>query len=108
MKAAVLLSGCGVFDGAEINEAVLTLLSLEERGIEYSVFAPDREQHHVVNHATGEEMAESRNIFVESARIVRGNINKLSEFNANDFSALFIVGGFGVAKNFSDFAFKCI
>ena len=105
-KVAVLLSGCGVFDGTEINEAVLTLLSLEEHGIQYSAFAPDRQQHHVINHITGEEMDIARNVLVESARIVRGNIQSLSELNPTEFKALLVVGGFGVAKNLSDFAFK--
>ncbi|MFA0098585.1 isoprenoid biosynthesis protein ElbB, partial [Vibrio splendidus] len=78
-KVAVLLSGNGVFDGAEINEAVLTLLALEESGLEYQCFAPNRNQHHVINHVTGEEMPESRNIMIEASRIVRGNIQSLAE-----------------------------
>lgn len=105
-KVAVILSGNGVFDGAEINEAVLTFLAIEENGLEYECFAPDRAQHHVINHITGEEMPESRNIMIEAARIVRGKIRPLSECKASDFDALFLPGGFGVAKNFSDFAFK--
>lgn len=105
-KVAVILSGNGVYDGAEINEAVLTLLAIEDNGLEYECFAPDRMQHHVINHITGEEMPESRNIMVEAARIVRGNIRPITECNVNDFSALFVPGGFGVAKNFSDFAFR--
>ena len=103
---AVVLSGCGVFDGAEINEVVLTLLHLEKNDASYQCFAPDQAQHHVVNHITGEEMPESRNVLIESARIVRGNIKPLSECVANDFDALIIPGGFGVAKNLSDFAFN--
>lgn len=107
-KVAVILSGNGVFDGAEINEVVLLLLAIEENGLEYECFAPDKMQHHVINHMTGEEMSESRNIMVEAARIVRGKIRPLAECNAKDFSALFVPGGFGVAKNFSNFAFKGI
>ena len=103
---AVVLSGCGVFDGAEINEVVLTLLHLEKNGASYQCFAPDQAQHHVINHITGEEMPESRNVLIESARIVRGNIKPLSECVANNFDALIIPGGFGVAKNLSDFAFN--
>lgn len=103
---AVLLSGNGVYDGAEINEAVLTLLAVEEAGLNYQCFAPDREQYHVINHITGEEMPERRNILVESARIARGNVKPIVECNSDDFSALIVVGGFGVAKNLSDFAFK--
>lgn len=105
-KVAVILSGNGFFDGAEINETVLTLLAIEINGLEYECFAPNRKQYHVINHMTGEEMLESRNIMIEAARIVRGKIRPLTECNANDFSALLVPGGFGVAKNFSDFAFK--
>ncbi|GFN45354.1 isoprenoid biosynthesis glyoxalase ElbB [Candidatus Regiella insecticola] len=105
-KVAVILSGCGVYDGAEINEVVLTLLSLEENKIQYQCFAPDIEQYHVVNHCTGNEVTERRNVLVESARIVRGKIKPLSKYEASEFAAMIVPGGFGVAKNFSDFAFK--
>ncbi len=103
-KVAVVLSGCGVYDGAEINEVVLTLLALEQQGAEYQCFAPDIEQMHVINHLTGDEMSESRNVLVESARIVRGNVRDLAEANAADYDALLVPGGFGAAKNLSDFA----
>jgi enhancing lycopene biosynthesis protein 2 len=105
-KIAVILSGNGVFDGAEINETVLTLLAIENNGLDYECFAPNKTQHHVINHITGQDMQESRNVMVEAARIVRGKIHPLSECNASDFSALIVPGGFGVAKNLSDFAFK--
>lgn len=104
-KVAVVLSGCGVYDGAEINEAVLTLLSLEQQGASYQCFAPDREQMHVINHLTGEPVAgESRNVLVEAARIARGNIKPLPEARVADFDALVVPGGFGAAKNLCDFA----
>lgn len=103
---AVVLSGCGVFDGAEIQESVFALLALEKRGIDYQCFAPDKLQHHVVNHMTGEEMPEQRNVMVEASRIVRGAISPVSELQVDDFDALLLPGGFGVAKNLSDFAFK--
>ena len=104
-KVAVVLSGCGVYDGAEINEAVLTLLSLEQQGAEYQCFAPDIEQMHVINHLTGEPAeGESRNVLVEAARIARGNIKDLKEANAADFDALVVPGGFGAAKNLCNFA----
>ncbi|MFA0076862.1 isoprenoid biosynthesis protein ElbB, partial [Vibrio artabrorum] len=77
-NVAVLLSGNGVYDGAEINEAVLTLLALEEAELEYQCFAPNRNQHHVINHVTGEEMPESRNMMIEASRIVRGNIQPIT------------------------------
>ncbi|BFM08439.1 isoprenoid biosynthesis glyoxalase ElbB [Halioxenophilus aromaticivorans] len=105
-KLAVILSGCGVYDGAEINEVVCSLLALEENGIAYQCFAPDIDQHHVINHLTGEETGETRNVLQESARIVRGNCQPLSELNAQDFDGLLVPGGFGVAKNLSDLAFK--
>ncbi|QUM90485.1 isoprenoid biosynthesis glyoxalase ElbB [Moritella sp. 36] len=106
-KLAVILSGTGVYDGSEINEAVLTLLSIEESGSTYQCFAPDMEQMHVVNHLTGEVMVnESRNVLVESARITRGDVKPITELNAIDFDGLIVVGGFGAAKNLSDFAIK--
>lgn len=105
-KFAVVLSGCGVFDGAEIHEATLTMLAIKKQGEEYEIFAPDISQHHVINHITGEEMNETRNVLVESARIARGNIKDLKEYNPSDFDALIFPGGFGAAKNLCDFAFK--
>ena len=104
-NVAVILSGCGVYDGAEINEAVLTLLSLEQQGASYQCFAPDREQMHVINHLTGEPAeGESRNVLVEAARIARGNIKPITEAKLADFDALVVPGGFGAAKNLCDFA----
>ncbi len=105
-KFAVILSGSGVFDGSEIHEATMTLYAIMKNGGVYEIFAPDIEQHHVINHITGKEMPEKRNVLVESARIARGKIRELSEYKADDFDALIFPGGFGVAKNLSDFAFK--
>ncbi len=104
-KFAVILSGCGVYDGAEIHEATLTLYAIVKQGAVYDVFAPDIDQHHVMNHLTGEEMKEKRNVLVESARIARGKIKPLSEFKSNNYDAVMFPGGFGVAKNLSTFAF---
>jgi enhancing lycopene biosynthesis protein 2 len=104
-KFAVVLSGSGVFDGAEIHEATLTLYAIMKNGASYEIFAPDIPQHHVINHITGEEMAESRNVLIESARIARGAIKDMKEYNAEDFDALIFPGGFGVAKNLSTVAF---
>ena len=104
-KIAVVLSGNGVFDGAEIHEATLTMYSIVKNGASYKVFAPNIEQHHVINHITGKEMPEKRNVLIESARIARGNIKDLAEFKAKDFDALIFPGGFGAAKNLSTFAF---
>jgi len=106
MDIAVILSGCGVFDGAEIHEATLSLYQLAKHGFSYTIFAPDIKQTHVINHISGEEMPEERNVLIEASRIARGNIKPLSEFNPDDFIALFIPGGFGVAKNLSNLAFK--
>ena len=104
-NVAVVLAGCGVYDGAEINEAVLTLLSLEQQGADYQCFAPDKQQMHVINHLTGEPAeGESRNVLVEAARIARGNIKPLTEASAADYDALLVPGGFGAAKNLSNFA----
>ncbi|WP_372775397.1 isoprenoid biosynthesis glyoxalase ElbB [Mangrovibacterium sp.] len=109
-KIAVVLSGCGVYDGAEIHEATLTMLAIAKSGASYTLFAPNVDQFHVINHLTGEVMNESRNVLVESARIARGNVSDLKEYNAADFDALVFPGGFGAAKNLSTFAFdghKC-
>lgn len=105
MKIGILLSGCGVFDGSEIQEAVLTMLAITEAGHEYICIGVDQDQHHVVNHLNGSEMAESRNMMVESARIARGNIQNINFVSPADLDAVVLPGGFGVAKNFSSWAF---
>ncbi|WP_281647024.1 isoprenoid biosynthesis glyoxalase ElbB [Parendozoicomonas sp. Alg238-R29] len=105
-KVAIILSGCGVYDGSEIYESVLTLLRLDQNGASYQCFAPDADQHHVVNHISGEEMADTRNMLVEAARLARGNIKMLSELTADQYDALIIPGGFGAAKNLCNFAFQ--
>jgi enhancing lycopene biosynthesis protein 2 len=104
-KFAVVLAGCGVYDGSEIHEATMALYAIMKNGGTYEIFAPDIPQHHVINHLTGEEMNESRNVLIESARIARGKIRAITEFNAGEFDALVFPGGFGVAKNLSGFAF---
>ncbi len=106
MKIGVLISGCGVYDGAEIQEVVLTLLSIEEIGAEAVCISVDEPQHHVINHLTGEEMPESRNMLTEAARICRGNITEIGKISPSDIDALVIPGGFGSAKNFTKWAFK--
>ncbi|WP_070885122.1 isoprenoid biosynthesis glyoxalase ElbB [Pseudomonas argentinensis] len=103
-KVAVILSGCGVYDGSEIHESVITLLRLDQRGVQVQCFAPDIDQAHVINHLNGEEMQPARNVLVESARIARGNIKDVRELRADDFDALIVPGGFGAAKNLCDFA----
>lgn len=106
MKIGVLLAGCGVFDGAEIHEATLTLYFLDKAGVEAVVMAPDIEQKDVINHLTGEPMKEKRNVLVESARIARGNIKNIEDVKVEDIDGLIMPGGYGVAKNFSDFLEK--
>ncbi|OCJ36987.1 isoprenoid biosynthesis glyoxalase ElbB [Serratia sp. 14-2641] len=103
-QVAVVLSGCGVYDGVEIHEAVLTLLALDRAGAQAVCFAPDKAQLHVINHLSGEEMPESRNVLLESARIARGKIQALSLADAEQLDALIVPGGFGAAKNLSSFA----
>ncbi|WP_025673508.1 isoprenoid biosynthesis glyoxalase ElbB [Salinivibrio socompensis] len=105
-KVAVILSGCGVFDGAEIQETVLSLLALEKNEAQWQCFAPDIDQHHVIDHRTGEPMNETRNVLTEASRIVRGDIHSLTELNVEAFDALLVPGGFGAAKNLSDFAYN--
>ncbi|MBV4485872.1 isoprenoid biosynthesis glyoxalase ElbB [Pseudomonas sp. SWRI153] len=105
-KVAVILSGSGVYDGAEIQESVITLLRLDQRGAHVQCFAPNIAQLHVINHLTGEEMPESRNVLVESARIARGNVKDIRDADVEDFDALIVPGGFGAAKNLSNFAIE--
>lgn len=104
-KVGIVLSGCGVYDGSEIHEAVITMLALDRAGAEKIMMAPDIDQLHVINHLTGKEMeGEGRNVLVEAARIARGDIKSISEVTEKDLDALIFPGGFGVAKNLSDYA----
>tara|TARA_B100001564_G_C20571224_1_gene638445 strand:+ start:44 stop:697 length:654 start_codon:yes stop_codon:yes gene_type:complete len=107
MKVAVILAGCGYLDGAEIRESVLALLELDKAGASVQCFAPDINQYHVINHLIGQEQeGQVRNVLQESARIARGEVEDLVNLNEKEFDALVIPGGFGVAKNLSDLAFK--
>lgn len=105
MQIGILLSGCGVYDGAEIQEAVLSMLAIQEAGHTYQCIGINANQHHVVNHLTGAEMPESRNMLTEAARIARGSITEIQEVKVTDFDALLIPGGFGSAKNLTSWAF---
>jgi len=106
-KVAVVLSGSGFLDGAEIQESVITMLSLDRAGVSYQCMAPDIEQLHVVNHLTGEvSEGERRNVLVEAARIARTNVIDIALANPNEFDAVIFPGGYGAAKNLSDFAVK--
>ena len=102
---AVILSGCGHQDGAEIHEATLTLWAIHKHGADFQCYAPDIKQHHVLNHITGQEMNEKRNVLIESARIARGKIAALATFAPDSADGLVIPGGFGAAKNLSSYAF---
>ena len=105
-KVGVILSGCGVYDGTEIHEAVLTLLALDRAGAEVQCVAPDLGQSKVVNHLYGNEVKETRNVLVESARIARGQILDLDDLDINDLDALIFPGGFGAALNLCDFGMR--
>ncbi|MDH3328880.1 MAG: isoprenoid biosynthesis glyoxalase ElbB [Desulfobulbaceae bacterium] len=102
----VILSGCGHQDGAEIHEATLTLWAIHKHGSDFQCFAPDIPQHHVLNHITGQEMNEQRNVLIESARIARGKIKDIRQFNPVEFDALILPGGVGAAKNLCTYAFE--
>lgn len=106
MKIGILLSGCGVYDGAEIQESVLAMLAVKEIGADYLCIGVDAPQHHVINHTNGQEMPESRNMLVEAARIARGEIQNINAVTPADLDALIIPGGFGSAKNFTKWAFE--
>lgn len=104
-RIAVVLSGCGVFDGAEIHESVLTLLALDRAGCRVECFAPDMPQLHVVDHQTGEVVqGETRNVRTEAARIARGPVGNVADARIEDFDAVVLPGGFGAAKNLCTFA----
>ena len=103
-KVGLVLSGCGVNDGSEIHEAVITMLELDKAGAEMVLMAPNIDQLHVINHATGEEMDDSRNVLIESARISRGNIEDIAGVTSDKLDALIFPGGFGVSKNLSDYS----
>jgi enhancing lycopene biosynthesis protein 2 len=106
-KIGIILSGCGYIDGAEIHEAVLTMLAVDKAGAEMVVMAPDTPQSHVVNHLNGNESTgESRNVLLESARIARGAIKPINEIKIDELDALILPGGYGAAKNLCNFALK--
>ncbi len=103
-KVGVVLSGCGVYDGSEIHEATLTLLALDQAGAQITCLAPDVNQFHVIDHLTGNETGEQRNVRMEAARIARGDVLSMSNSSPDDFDALIFPGGYGAAKNLFTFA----
>jgi len=104
MRVGVILSGCGFKDGSEIHESVLTLLALDRAGAETLCFAPDIKQARVIDHLSGQEMPETRNVLRESARIARGKVADVAAADPTRLDALILPGGFGAALNLSDFA----
>ena len=104
-KIGVVLSGCGVFDGSEIHEAVLTLLALDRNGAEAVCMAPNIELEEI-DHLSGQPTGARRNVLVESARIARGKIRDIAGVKADELEAIIFPGGFGAAKNLCDFAQK--
>lgn len=105
-KIGVILSGCGYLDGAEIHESVITLLALDRAGAEIKIMAPNKSQMHVINHKSGDVTGEVRNVLTESARIARGAVEDIAEIKAADLDGLILPGGYGAAKNLTDFAVK--
>ena len=104
-KVGVVLSGCGHQDGSEIHEAVFTLHALEKAEAEAIIMAPDMDQFHVINHLNGnEDLSESRNILVESARIARGKVVDVASVSGHQLDALIFPGGTGMAKNIFDYS----
>lgn len=103
-KIGVLLSGCGVMDGSEIHEAVITLVAIDKEKVQAICIAPDKNQNQVINHITNKSMNEKRNILTESARIARGNIKNIKDINPSELDAVIMPGGFGAACNLSSFA----
>jgi enhancing lycopene biosynthesis protein 2 len=101
---AVILAGCGVYDGSEIHEAIFTLYAIEKAGAAYKIFAPDMDQPQIINHLSGEKTPGRRNVMTEAARIARGKIAPLSTLDPAIYDAVIIPGGYGVAKNLCTFA----
>lgn len=105
-RIGVILSGCGYLDGAEIHEATITLLALDRGGAEIKMMAPNKSQMHVINHKSGDVTGEVRNVLTESARIARGEVVDIAEVKADDLDGIILPGGYGAAKNLTDFAVK--
>ena len=101
---AIVLSGCGRADGSEIHETTCAMLAIDCLDATYQCFAPNINQAMVVNHITGNRIDEQRNVLVESARIARGNIKDLKDFNPKDFDAVVFPGGLGAVVNWCDFS----
>jgi enhancing lycopene biosynthesis protein 2 len=103
-KVGLVLSGCGVYDGSELHESIITMLELDKAGVEVICIAPDVVQADVINHLDGSPSAQSRSVLLESARIARGEVKVIANMSVDDFDALIFPGGFGAAKNLSNYA----
>jgi enhancing lycopene biosynthesis protein 2 len=103
-NVAVVLSGCGVYDGTEVHEASAICVGLSRAGFKAIFYAPDKTMHHEVNHNTVENAETIRNVLTESARIARGKVLPLEDLTVDKAIAVIIPGGFGAAKNLSNFA----
>ncbi|XP_061454702.1 glutamine amidotransferase-like class 1 domain-containing protein 3, mitochondrial [Rhineura floridana] len=103
-KVAIILAGCGVYDGSEVHESSAVMVHLSREGAQVEFYAPDIDQMHVVHHIKGQPTEEKRNVLAESARIARGNVKDLAMMKAKELDALIIPGGFGVAKNLCTWA----
>ncbi|TKJ40739.1 isoprenoid biosynthesis protein ElbB [candidate division LCP-89 bacterium B3_LCP] len=105
-KIGVLLAGCGHLDGAEIHEATITLLALDRGGADIKCMAPNKSQMHTINHKSGDDTGEVRNVLTEASRIARGNIADVADVKADELDGLILPGGYGAAKNLVDFAVR--
>jgi enhancing lycopene biosynthesis protein 2 len=105
-RVALILAGCGHLDGSEIRETISSLLALDQAGAQVTIFAPNQKQKDVMNHYDQTSQEQERNIFEEASRLARGDIHELKELTVDNFDALMIPGGFGVAKNLCTFAFE--
>ncbi|RAP26973.1 isoprenoid biosynthesis protein ElbB [Candidatus Marinamargulisbacteria bacterium SCGC AG-343-D04] len=101
---ALVLSGCGVYDGSEIHEATLTAYFCDKQGLNISYLAPNIDQSGVINHHTGEPSNETRHCLTEASRIARGPVTALNDATLDNFDAAIFIGGYGAAKNLSNFA----
>jgi len=106
-KFAVILSGCGQYDGTELYEGIYTMTALVQAGIAWEAIAPNSEQSLVFDHYHQERTTEKRNVLIESARLVRNkNIKSIQDVNASEYQGIVIPGGRGAVMNLSNFTEK--